>query len=220
MTDREFREWLDYHKAGFTGLGKFLASLPTVGGDDGPGRTEVLTRWARCLRDTDLADAKAASDLLFSGEEADPKGYDRHPAAVREIARRITKRKPTASHEPRIIDGVETFACLACCDGGARIVWHPATMKAIWEQTGKVTPYTCAVRCTCAAGKRYRWMREFDPAVDLEPDVWRLEDQLEALRQWMAGGGQPAKPAETYVPRKPVASVPYEQIGLLPEGDQ
>lgn len=213
MTEPEFRDWLDYHASGFTGLGKFLAGLPAVGTEGTPGRSDVLRRWRWCLRDTDLTDAKAASDLLFSGDEPEPKGFDRHPAAVREIARRLTKRKAAPVPTTRIIDGVETFACRDCYDAGLRIVWHPATMQAVKEGR-ECVPYTCAVRCQCGAGSRYRWMREFNSAVDCEPDVTRLSDQLEDLRNWLAGTVTKRMEKAAWDPNRPIA---VDRIGVMPE---
>ena len=48
-----------------------------------------MTSWFRTLKHCDIDDAKAATDLLGTDAEPEPKGWDRHPLAIAGICRGI-----------------------------------------------------------------------------------------------------------------------------------
>lgn len=189
MTWDEFQEWLVYHASGFTGLHSWLSKMPenraVARSESEPTQHDVLQRWYRCLDDVDLKDAKRASDSLLSGDEAEPRGYDKHPAAVAAIARRLHGSRPSGAREegPRFIHGEEVVTCLLCRDWGRFSVWHPESMKRVAAEGLNPPHYVCAVSCTCPAGRRYRKrIRQFEPRLDLplrrqdSDGVWRLHD--------------------------------------------
>lgn len=153
MTQTEFQEWLKYHRSRYTGLSKFISGLPKVSTSEvEPTRDDVMAAWYYALKDVELEDATAATDAMHRGDYAEPKGWDRHPSAIRAIA---TNGKETRSYKPaRFIDGEQTFSCPHCMDQGWITVWHPKSMNAAivgtLGQPGTVT--TCAVACTCKAG--------------------------------------------------------------------
>lgn len=154
MTSDEFTEWLNYHCGAFTNLRDWLNKM-------GRDQTEeTLRHWRRTLSGATLEHAKAATEALFSGDEAEPKSRDKIPAAVAAIARKL-KRAWNEANERRTWrpTGEETVKCPGCLDVGWRICWHPATMEdcAAGKFPGdgmsiEGTGYTCAVPCTCEAG--------------------------------------------------------------------
>ncbi len=154
MTQREFQEWLKYHRSGFTGLNNWLARLPEPGyeREGEPSRQDVLKRWFFALKDVVLGDAVDATDAMFNGNLPEPKGWDRHPAAIRLHALRNRDKR---SYRPQRVDGEETFDCPLCLDGGWVSVWHPKSMAAARQgRLGEPNScYTIAVACQCPAGK-------------------------------------------------------------------
>jgi len=217
MTDAEFNEWFSYHASCFTGLHSWLRKFPAATDAQAKQNHQstqerILQRWFRVLEEVGLADAKKATDRLHSGEEDEPKGFDKHPGAVRRIARKVRPGAQRAGREegPRIVGGVESVDCVTCQDYGRVWVWHPDDMGR--AAAGKLEPpfKPCYVACTCRAGNRYqRTHRLFDPTRDLpirradDDGEWRTHDQddpaeQEALRQFVAGIAervQAARPA-------------------------
>jgi len=163
MTEPEFQGWLKHHRARFTGLSKWIAAMPEYSESE-PTRQEVLRGWYYALKDCDVQTAKDASDAIHRGEEAEPRGYDRHPAAIRAIA----NRKRDAESHQCYSDNQQTFRCHQCQDDGWVTVWHPISMKA--AQTSKLgdpgTITTIAVACTCPAGDSHATARakRFNPS--------------------------------------------------------
>ena len=157
MTRDEFDDWWDHHASNFASLHGWLArNVPA------DGRKGFFDAWARILWHTDLEDAKAASDVMARGDEERPQGTDGHPAAIVRIARRLkTDRQRTQPQRRHYADGEETVLCLKCGDDGLVIVWDRVAMAAAKEGTlGNLkTLYSCAVRCTCDAGEKWRWMQ-------------------------------------------------------------
>jgi len=158
MTHDEFFQWLKTHRSGFTGLNIWLNRLPDPGeeNDGEPNRRDVLQQWYRALRDVELTHANSASEAMFAGTLPEPKGYDRHPAAIRAYALGLHDqacRSRGSYAAPRRVEGHDAYRCLHCEDDGWRRCWHPATVRKIIE-TGEFTPplYACVAACGCEAG--------------------------------------------------------------------
>lgn len=201
MTWEEFNEWFVHHASGFTGLhswlGKFPESQADAKADMQPTQERILQRWFRVLESVELRDAKRASDSLHAGEEDEPKGFDKHPGAVRSIAQKFRDRRGDRGRHrgPRVVGGRELVDCLACEDWGRVSCWRPEAMQQ--AAAGELTPpyYTCALACTCEAGAAYRHThRTFNPKLDLPlrrqdgDGQWRLHlrddpAEHEALRE-------------------------------------
>lgn len=148
MTTQEFERWRKHHAALFPGL---LAYLKRAFGSDQEQFELFWKEWFRALQKLNLNDAIAASRKL--AEEADEHlTYDRHPQAIVKLAKeaRITRWE----HEwpPQNPDD-----CELCYGSGAVLVRI---------QTPSGTTYSAATRCTCPAGSRYRFLRQFDPERD------------------------------------------------------
>jgi len=161
MTRDEFNDWFLYHAACFTGIHTWLRKVPGKPREGQPGRADVLAAWARALSRTDLDDAKAATDKLFEGAEEPPRSYEKHPAAVAAIARKIRGKRGDDSSGPRYIDGHETFHCTRCQDDGRVFCWHTLSMKAAADKlrgaSKKLSPiYSCVVACDCQRGEYYQ----------------------------------------------------------------
>lgn len=83
MNVAEFKEWFDYHVTAFTGVEAWFNK-------QGAARAAAIkSRWADILKLVDLKLARMATDKMFSGEIEEPKGFDRHPAAVRNYAKAV-----------------------------------------------------------------------------------------------------------------------------------
>lgn len=191
MTWDEFRgEWLPAHCAAFTGIRTWLSR--TTKGADAPSETQVLKGWYGVLREVDLEAALAASQRMHAGEVEEPKGFDRHPAAIRRACG-VSRR--SAAVGPRFdADGNQTYACRDCCDEGWIRCWHPVSIKAAREerlgQPGTI--YSNAVVCHCPAGNRHDGRREYPrfdrkrclPLIDNcdAKDQERLIDFVEGLK--------------------------------------
>lgn len=192
MLRSEFGEWLKYHTAAFTSVGSWLGKMPEEGTESTPSRADVVERWFAALRSIDLVDAKAATDELFAGREAEPRGFDRHPAAVAAIAVQLRRRRaPRRDPEPRRIDGQAAYRCLLCRDTGVVDCWAPESMRAAHravkgdaEWTGD-TIYAVAVACSCDAGDRFA--RNSEPRYDakrwlkIEGSIGESEEQQRLL---------------------------------------
>jgi len=151
MTWDEFRnDWYPEHVACFTGIPAWMAKLEKA--SDGPATRDVMKRWYGVLRDVELDDAKRASHRMHAGEFDEPKGFDRHPAAIRKACG-VSRRNAEANKPRYDADGNRTYACLLCLDDGLVRCWHPATV-ADAAKTGSVPfpAYSCVLRCTCNAG--------------------------------------------------------------------
>lgn len=206
MTHDDFRDWLKHHLSRFTGVGSWLASFPTEPSGVKATQAEVRTAWFDCLRKTDLVDAKAATDLLFSGDEKFPDGigFDAHPQTVRRVAIRCARfRKPlTSTVKNHWRD--ETYKCILCWDTGVVRVWHPETVRHAradregWLQTGSV--YDCIVACTCESGERWAekfkdeesrrhglrpMLRYHEATMPPFPDPFGLSDGKQNLIAWL-----------------------------------
>lgn len=191
MIETEFtRRWLPHHTAQFTGILSWLGKVPKVAAPGMPSQADVLKAWYRQLSRLDMEDAIAASDeLAHSPEDLQPRSFDRHPAAILAIARRLRRDRGAETHRPQYVDGRETFRCTTCQDTGAIVVWHPRTvadMKAGRFQRGR--SYTCSKACTCEAGNKYRWLGMFNADWMLEVKPWQPnEDQEADLAAFAAG---------------------------------
>lgn len=157
MTDEEFSRWLQHHQAAYPSLSDWLARVTRQ--TDGEATTTpeaIMACWANILADVPYDAAIAATDAMARGDEEEPRGYDRHPAAIRAMARRIAARRATMHTRPIRIDGQETYACPRCLDSGVVTIYHPRTIAA--ARRGMLTPgtvYTAAAACSCQAGRRW-----------------------------------------------------------------
>ena len=189
MTWDEFDgTWFPEHSAYFTGIRAWLDR--TTKGSDAPTHDQIIRGWYGVLRDVDLEAAKAASQRMHAGEIEEPKGFDRHPAAIRRacgVSRRSSLIGPRYD-----ADGNQTYACPNCRDEGWELCWSPTSMRAARDGTlGKVgTIYSEAVVCHCPAGNTHArgkdWPR-FDPKKRLPilMGTWHEGDR-ERLTEFMS----------------------------------
>lgn len=200
MTESEFRQWLSHHTAAFPAIRSWLAKLPAGERDGLAGQAEVLRAWDRILRDVPYEDAIAATDALARGDEEEPRAYDRHPAAVRAIARRLAAQRGRGRPGPAILDGQETYACLVCRDSGLVTIYHARTLAL--ARRGELTPgrvYTAAAACQCNAGRRHaHWLVTYDPCRHLAVPIPEPggEEAIAVIGAWLAerASGQPWQP--------------------------
>lgn len=195
MTPEEFTEWFAYHTARFTGIRQWLDK--STKGAGSPSVAEIQRGWYGTMRNLDLDNAKAASDRMHAGDIEEPKGYDRHPAAIRRACAGLRK---IGVIEPRYDpDGNETFACLTCMDTGMVFIWHPKTvMQVARDGFGTEPLYSCAVACTCKSGdaKAGRGAPRYDGQRYCKLPVGGVnwQENQDALMQWIATH-HPTRPA-------------------------
>lgn len=162
MTHSEFHTWLAYHRAKFTGLGRWFATVTAdhKRNDDAPSLDDVMTSWYRTLKPSSLEHAKEATDKL-GDHDTEPKGWDRHPMAIAGICRKLRGEGRGSSGEKkrRYVDGEEVYECLQCKDYGYVGVWHPNAMRAARDGEPvhatiirTMSTFEWSVRCTCKAG--------------------------------------------------------------------
>ena len=190
MTQSEFRDWLAYHQAKFTGIAQWLHRMPKLG----LSRDDVMSSWYRTLSNCSITDAKAATDLLGTDAEPEPKGWDRHPLAIAGICRGMRHETRTSKYDkpqPRTVDGQAVYRCPVCCDRGDIEVWHPRTMRVAFQ--GKIAEAASRgelyrVSVSCAACQAWSPARRseggvvFDPQKMLPvPDEGRLADHVDEL---------------------------------------
>lgn len=194
MTENEFRQrWFPHHTAQFTGIIAWLGKFPAATSKTGlPGQEDVLRAWYRQLASLDIDLAIAASDeLANSAEDFQPRSFDRHPAAVVAIAKRLGRDRAPQHEGPRYVDGHEVFRCSTCLDTGAVTVWHPQTIAAV--KAGKFEwryAYECAVPCTCESTRGLGWMKckPYDANTMLATKPWLPKvEQLAELTAFVAG---------------------------------
>jgi len=158
MTRDEFNDFWGHHVRNFPGVNGWLTrNMPTKELQAG-----TFESWATILDRTDLVDANAASDAMARGDAEKPNAYDDHPAAIVRIARKVkVKREGEQPQRRHYADGQETVRCVKCDDDGLVIVWDRVAMAAAKEGTlgNRKTLYSCAVRCTCDAAEKWRWMQ-------------------------------------------------------------
>jgi hypothetical protein len=194
MTETEFYDWLRYHKAKFPGLIRWSDNLPDEATESDPSRDDVMTSWFRTLSHCSLDDAKAATDLLGTDAEPEPKGWDRHPLAIASICRGLRHESRTSRYDRpqrRVVDGHDVYECPTCRDRGEIVVWHPLTMRAAFQ--GKIAEaasrgelYCVSVACaacrTWTPARRSEGGVTFDPQKMLPvPSEGRLADHVDEL---------------------------------------
>jgi len=144
--------------------GHFRATSYWLSHDAPPG---IHLTWKAVLADVTLAEAKAATLAMASGDIETPTDPAAHPRAIKSHVERERRRKAKAArgggsaHEA-------TYRCPNCMDTGVVIIWHPIQMA---EYAKGNTPKrdTAATFCVCesaeSAGKGTgRDMATFDPA--------------------------------------------------------
>ena len=198
MDKPQFREWFRYHCARFTGIRHWLDKITK--GIEAPSEEDVLKAWRGVLREVDLEAAKAASNAMLAGTVEEPKGFDRHPAAIRRACGgRADKREMPGDRMRYDADGNQTFECLTCRDTGWVRCWHPDTVAEI-ARDGFVNKrlYTCVYRCTCHAGDlrfQYRDSPRFDANRALPSNgVLHDREEQQRLLDWLAKR-EPVRPA-------------------------
>jgi len=165
MNRIEFDEWYRYHCAAFSGLRPWMQKQSE--GHGAPHIESILAHWFNSLRDVDLAVAKSATSLMHAGDIEEPKGYDRHPAAIRAFARKGQRRQGDSSDtdlwshcrtHPELRNGEWRFTCIRCEDVGNVIIWSVDTLKQIIAHlrgSDKLIKWTTqAVCCDCEFGRR------------------------------------------------------------------
>jgi len=190
MTQSEFRDWLAYHQAKFTGIAQWLHRMPKLG----LSRDDVMSSWYRTLSNCSITDAKAATDLLGTDAEPEPKGWDRHPLAIAGICRGIRHETRTSKYDRpqrRIVDGHDAYECPVCRDRGEIVVWHPLTMRAAFQ--GKIAEAAARgelyrVSVSCAACQAWTPARRSEGGVTFDPQKMlpvpaegRLADHVDEL---------------------------------------
>lgn len=186
MDSREFERWYAIHRASYPGLDTWLAGLsdrrPPIDPQD------TLRAWRGVLKHVSFAGAKAATEAMLSGDLEEPRGFERHPGAIRRYAQefdgrtgggRANRRGPMGG---KIVGGEVVYDCPRCEDSGMRTVWHSQTVQAVRDQAEKVICYSAAVGCECDRGKRLTaktpLLGTFDAARDFlradYPDLERL----------------------------------------------
>jgi len=164
MTRDEFNEWFLFHAASYAGIHTWLRKFPADPPEGMPGRGDILDAWARALSHTDLEAAKQASERMFAGLENEPRSYEKHPAAVAAIARKLRAGRGAGVPDgPHYVDGVETFHCPLCKDEGRVFVWHAHSMAVVagliaqGKSLGDGVPlFSAVVACTCRRGEQFR----------------------------------------------------------------
>lgn len=215
MTNAEFTDWFRHHLANFPSVIGWLTKFPTKPRHEcDPTQADIRDRWEKCLADVSLAEAQAATDALFRGDEPLPRIFDEHPQTVRRLAFRSRNASREASYDHGVyVDGEPTVRCRDCSDVGLVTCYHRKTVKAM--RTGKlrleqddkqryfVGPpfswYTVCVVCHCASGDRYAKQRDDVQRYSEERFCavrkLRTEDRFHELRDWC--DGVPAGPMKT-----------------------
>lgn len=153
MTRVEFITWFGEHCARFSATSRALDALPA------DKRHTLIEAWFYALEPCDLADAREASLLIFSGQEKLPEftGLDSHARTIREIAKRLERdRRPyVPPYNPRS----EFMRCKVCQDAGHVLVFHPATVKAAIADRDRFALigacYSAVMPCTCKRGDEF-----------------------------------------------------------------
>lgn len=190
MTKEEFARWLTLHRAAFPGLSAWLARIPdAIDAPEGePSRRDVLRIWFHVLEPCEYEDCKLATEAMAAGKIEEPRGWDRHKAAIRrEADRRDRERRRQAVPLPRRVDGEPAFACPQCRDDGSILVYHPETYaRAMGEGLADTDPiYRAVTRCPCAAGERWSWMLTYSPDRFCRATIGLAKpEQIDELIEW------------------------------------
>ncbi|MFA5056542.1 MAG: hypothetical protein WC485_00380 [Opitutaceae bacterium] len=170
---------------------------------DGPATRNVMKSWYGVLRNVDLAAAKAASHQMHAGEIEEPKGFDRHPAAIRRACG--VARRQRDSETPRYdADGNQMFVCLTCFDDGWVRCWHPASVAEVAANGITAKPlYAAVFPCKCRAGDVWARCFPLSPRFDAKMAMPLVgcasdRDNQQRLAEWIAGR-EPVRP-ENYEP--------------------
>lgn len=191
MTKEQFREWIAHHQAAFPGIASWLAKIDKAADSPTDLRSAaILGSWFRVLADVELIDAKAATDAMAKGDIDEPRSYDGHAKAVRKAGKTRTfdRGRQQQRSGPQYIGGEQVFRCGDCLDSGMILVWHQRSMQAVRDGTfgGRLTRYSCGVKCTCPAGEKWRHIEHaFDPKLMVPCDYHPSPEDHEALRQFV-----------------------------------
>lgn len=199
MTWDEFRkQWYPEHVACFTGIPAWMSKLEQS--NDGPASRDVMKGWYKALRDVDLDAAIAASHKMHAGEIEEPKGFDRHPAAIRKACG-LSRSKIEAAKPRYDENGNRLYKCLTCFDDGLVFCWHPASVAQIAKKGFEPHKfyYTCVLPCTCKSGdakmKGLSDCPRFDPrrAMPIGVGGTTSESEQKKLLNWLSTR-EPIKP--------------------------
>jgi hypothetical protein len=169
VTADELDEFMDLFADYFPDVSEWLRKQP--------GKT--VTRWQEAFRDLDFDIAKRVLPSFLNGDRDWPSSWGKWPAEITRCCRATPK---STYRPPAYIDGHLTVECRECQDSGWRTCWHPVSVGAMVALIqgcsddrpsfgAPMTRYTCAVRCFCKAGQRWR---EAAPVFD--PNLWVLCD--------------------------------------------
>ncbi len=177
MTTNDFQEWYAYHSKAFPGVADWMKKHP-----------ETIRFWEMPFEHVELADAKAASREMVTGDLEEPKGFGQHAKAIARRAREIGFARKAA---PQAVDGESVYGCPTCQDAGLVAVVDPRAYRA-----GQFR--ACSVYCACHAGdvKQNRKFSDGHRAV-VRPrfdstKMFRLDyeekasDQKAAFAEWLA----------------------------------
>lgn len=199
MNDLEFNEWLKIHSRSFDGLNRWLDNR---GIDE---QKQVKQAWFDVLRWTKLEDAKAATAAMFASTDQ-PKWWDKHPAAIKELASKIRSdlRRGETKEGPKVIgknaDGTKevTYACGWCRDSGWVDLWTRRSFD-LYERdpdgfcekirdslTGNMEfDGSITVRCACDCGGQYSSkITRYDPSRHRRKDWWNALDSFLNWRKY------------------------------------
>ena len=126
MTSDEFKTWLDYHTQAFPAIADWLGN-----------HSSQLQFWQKALRDVSLANAKMATDAIFSGSITRPQGFGNHPAVIRRYAK---DQRPDQLYARREVffDGDQAHVCPTCEDTGHVLIWNPVVLRFLNSTYGEV----------------------------------------------------------------------------------
>ena len=153
MTKDEFKLWLTYHADTFAGLREWFGKATD--------QQATQDAWFRVIGEAELDHAKQATDKLFADPGRKVFGFNDHPAAIAQLAREIRWEGMLRSQDE--YHSTDRYACHRCRDAGIRTVWHPKTMRDVYQ--GKPAKrYVTAVACNCRAGEKRKESNDAVPS--------------------------------------------------------
>lgn len=197
MTQQEFKIWLEYHAANFPKWAEWMSKLDLSADPLLPKSRSVSAAIFDVLGDVSLVDAKEATARFARGDEAEIFSFDMHPRSVRTVARRLSGERLKNVLSARVQAREKTYACHLCWDAAPPFVtvFHPESVReardperaaAMIARTFPV--YTCAVACTCRAGREHADATKtklFNPSRMLvSPNRLHWGEQIEKLIAW------------------------------------
>ena len=151
MTTQDFTDWYRDLKSWLPAVDKWLGNMPDE------QRRNVLARWKQTLNGLTLEQAIIGTQRLYrDGQDALGRQWEFIPQKIVAAIDKSTEHRTFHA-----AGGSAVHRCGECRDCGTITVWHPNAIKqatrelAIDGEWTGTRDSTCAVRCDCAAGKRY-----------------------------------------------------------------